>query len=102
MATLTITHVKCNYTSESSHDEIYLKISGEKVWNCDDINDGQTKDVNVDRSFAGDVNVELWEEDSGSADDLLGSITVSENLSGIHTAEANGDGGSYNIQYKVS
>jgi Ca2+-dependent lipid-binding protein len=39
---------------------------------------GQSTAPNLALSFDGSLNLSLWDYDSGSRDDLLGSITVEE------------------------
>jgi hypothetical protein len=106
MPKFTINKIHCIETSESGEDEIFFKFLGNDVLvslpKQYDIDDGQIIQVEVMASYKGDLTVELWEYDSSSPDDLLGSITVNENSKGEYTSEANGDGGKYRITYTVS
>ncbi|MEO1508112.1 MAG: hypothetical protein AAFU84_10730, partial [Cyanobacteria bacterium J06633_23] len=85
--------------------EIYLKLNGKKIWPGDkyqNIKRGMRLDINVSHPYNGDSTLELWEYDSTSSDDLLGSVSLNEFTNGVHSSSAKGDSGDYTIQYAVA
>lgn len=108
MPTLIIEKVYCRMRSEStgSHDEIFLRTNGNKIWPHDDdyysIEEGHEVDVNHSMSYNEDITIELVEHDSDpSRHDLLGSVAFNIDSLGHIVAQANGDGGSYDIHCRV-
>lgn len=43
---------------------------------------GQSQNPRLELEFSGNLNISLWDYDSGSGDDLLGSVTVLESEAG--------------------
>ena len=108
MPILTIEKVYCRKRSESSgsHDEIFLRMNGNKIWPEKDdyysIKEGHEVFVNHSISYNEDITIELMEHDSDpSPHDLLGSVAFNIDSLGHIVAQANGDGGSYDIHCRV-
>lgn len=70
-----------------------------------DMQAGQSNDVDLTLDFNHSLNLSLWEYDSGSADDLLGSVTLyaSEQGSGdqVKKAYSTVEGSCYFVTYRV-
>ncbi|MFL9901313.1 hypothetical protein PQR75_29895 [Paraburkholderia fungorum] len=94
-------------------DDLYLTTSterglGNKVWPTDretmPVGTGQSTAPNLALSFDGSLNVSLWDYDSGSRDDLLGSITVEESELGnelLKKAASDVEGSIYYVHCRV-
>jgi hypothetical protein len=77
MATLKLKTLTCYETDDATGmDEPFIKVNGALVWGPATIVGAGDAEVNTDVEFDGEANIELWEKDSYSADDLLGSATV--------------------------
>lgn len=104
-----VNKVKCIETTDGiGKDDLYIAIDGEKVWpyfaDYEQIGEGEEKIIGgALRSFTGSINVTLWEYDSGSADDEIGTITAYEDASGNGELgqTLNGDGSHYEVYYEV-
>ncbi|MGN9793043.1 hypothetical protein ACTMTU_18360 [Streptomyces sp. OZ13] len=105
MATLTINHVHCLETTDGSGaDDLYINIDGNRVFGVQQIDSDEDPDVNVSRNFATKTKVSLWEYDSVSADDLIGSFFAhsSQAGEGEHAQALTGDGSRYDVYYTVT
>lgn len=105
MPELWIHKIVCNDKSESSADEIYLKIDGHKVWPNGDYHeiggDGDSVNVGYNQKFSSDLSVALIEHDEGHGDDHLVSFTAYPRTPGHFTTKGHGDGGNYEIHFEV-
>jgi hypothetical protein len=67
---------------------------------------GQSQPLNLQIPFAGSLNVSLWDYDSGSRDDLLGSVTILESDFGqgdlAKIAASPVEGSVYYVVYNVN
>ena len=77
-----ILQLNCFVTDEIGFDELYLMVNNEKIWPekqlYKSINPGSTK-INVkiyDLSPQTQINIEVWDYDYLSSNDLLGSIPL--------------------------
>lgn len=61
-------------------DDLYLKVNGSKVFGTvDDVDSGETVNINKNISFNGTANLQLFDDDpwyDPSGDDLIGSLSV--------------------------
>jgi len=78
--TLELVKIKCLVSEDSGGDETYIKVDGKKIWNYGG-NDMENQDVRVLNSvrrtpFNCPILLEIYDEDSPSADDLLGQFIV--------------------------
>jgi len=104
MPRLILINLHCIETEDNSGaDHVYITIDDAKVWGPVKINDGQTKNIGVNHDFVHRAIVRLYDYDSTSADDFLGSLTVT-------TSDADGrekehyfteDDANYRMNYKV-
>ncbi|RSM64124.1 hypothetical protein DMB66_21045 [Actinoplanes sp. ATCC 53533] len=78
MSTITLISITCVELQDSiSHDETEVRVNGVKVAGPFAIRKKQTIPLGgITRTFTGSVNVQLFEMDSNSADDNLGSNLV--------------------------
>ncbi|NEO56180.1 MAG: hypothetical protein F6K54_25745 [Okeania sp. SIO3B5] len=63
-------------------DELYITVNGGKVWpsgKSEDIYNGQSKTLNIEKNFTTTAKVVLWERDSISSDDNLGEYVFKPN-----------------------
>ena len=107
--TIVIQSVKCVETTELGEDEIYLITntgkripSGNETYH--DIDNGQTWSVSQTISSSSDITVTLMEYDTVDDRDLIGSFTVRQAEAGsgqTKTVKLTGDGGTYQVTYKV-
>ncbi|MFD3875507.1 hypothetical protein [Streptomyces sp. NPDC058623] len=104
-----VNKVKCFETTDGiGKDDLYIAIAGEKVWpyygNYEQIGEGEEKLIGgARRAFQGTVEVGLWEYDSGSADDKIGTFTAYESSLGDGERELDltGDGSHYKVFFEV-
>ena len=77
MPTLKLKTLTCYETEDvTGTDEPFIKVNGSVVWGPVEIVGAGDAEVNVEVEFDGEATIELWEKDSWSADDLLGSTTA--------------------------
>ncbi|GII94102.1 hypothetical protein [Sinosporangium siamense] len=105
--------IYCNKNSEGGHDEAYLNMDGGKVWprsvRYQTMGAGYTRsmtDANGIDAFRIPVYEErgfsLWDYDSTSGDDALGSFAVrGDEVGTTQTKRISGSGGSYTVTYRV-
>ncbi|WP_129798143.1 hypothetical protein [Streptomyces sp. F001] len=102
-----INKVKCNETTDGAGaDDLQIKIDGVLVFGGPRgtaIDSGQEKIVNQSRAFDTIAKVSLWEWDSGSGDDHIGSFFVSASQvdDGERAFNLIGDGSDYDVFYQV-
>lgn len=104
MATLTINTIQCHTTEDNSaHDELYVCLNGARVWGPTDIKNNQSIDPSIKSGFDGQINVQLWDEDSWDPDDKIGEFTVHahEAGEGNKNVALHNSGASYTIWYRV-
>ena len=83
MVELHITSLTCDKRQDSVlKDEASLQIGGFTVSGPHSMGKNDVVPLNVRRNFTGSVSVTLWEEDSGSAGDNLGTVVIPQGLSG--------------------
>lgn len=104
MLALQLKRLDCFDTSDVKYDDIYINVNGERVWGIVEMRPGDKKDL----SSLGQIKIpdgqaftmEVWDEDTSSPDDLIGSVTankVTEN------AEQDlRDEGYYRLYYSVT
>lgn len=101
-------------TARSDPDQVYLTTltnagRPNAVWPSPPIEvemqAGQSSDVDLHLDFQHSLNLSLWDEDSASGDDLLGSITIYPNEQGagnlVKKACSSVEGSCYLITYRV-
>jgi hypothetical protein len=78
MSTIVLNSITCVELQDSiTHDETEVRVNGTKVAGPFAIRKKQTIPLGgISRTFTGSVNVSLYEMDSNSADDHLGSNSV--------------------------
>ena len=83
MAELHITSLTCDKRQDSvGKDEASLQIGGFTVSGPHSMGKNDDVALNVRRNFTGAVSVTLFEEDSGSAGDNLGTVVIPQALAG--------------------
>lgn len=83
MAELHITSLTCDKRQDSvGKDEASLEIGGFTVSGPHSMGKNDVQPLNVRRNFTGSVSVTLFEEDSGSARDNLGTAVIPDGLAG--------------------
>ena len=83
MAELHITSLTCDKLQDTgSKDESSLQIGGFTVSGPHTMGKHDVQPLNVRRNFTGSVSVTLFEEDSGSARDNLGTAVIPDGLAG--------------------
>lgn len=75
MSTLKLIGLTCNNTQEA-RDEPYLVVNGQKVWGKKKMNDGQSRNLNVNVSIEQRAIIELWEYDKIGRNDRFGQLNV--------------------------
>ena len=82
MPVLKLSNLHCHVSDESDLDEIYLKVKDERIWPPKEkyqrVNLGETSlDLSLDNVSKGDIlEIELWDYDTLSRDDKLGSFSL--------------------------
>ncbi|MCT4355630.1 hypothetical protein M5362_21060 [Streptomyces sp. Je 1-79] len=104
MATVTINQVNCLETTDGlGADDLYINIDGNRVFGVQQIDTGEEAAVGASKTFGTKAKVSLWEYDSGSEDDLIGSFFAhsSQAGEGEHAVALTGDGSRYDVFYTV-
>lgn len=104
MALVTFQRITCHDTQETFSDEPYLLFNGERFTReFSDVDEGESRTINVVRELFGEAEVALFEGDSPDADDPLARITISESEAGQgqRFQQMNGDGARYTLFYFV-
>lgn len=105
ISTVVVNELFVRDTTESGEDEVYLKITVDGVEQPrvgpHDMNEDSRIErwiINLSYDFTDTFNIEVWEEDSSSGDDLIGSYPVYiHEAEGEQKANMNGDGGDYTL-----
>lgn len=105
ISTVVVKELFVRDTSESGEDEIYLKIFVDGVEQprvgYHSMNEDSSIErwiINLSYDFTDTFNIEVWEEDSTSRDDFIGSYPVYiYEAEGEQIANMNGDGGDYTL-----
>ncbi|MGR4880695.1 hypothetical protein ACIPUC_14985 [Streptomyces sp. LARHCF249] len=63
--------------------------------------EGDEWDLNQSREFTASEKVSVWESDSGSGDDEIGSFLVTWDNPGEHEITLSGDGSHYILRYRI-
>jgi hypothetical protein len=66
------------------------------------MNEGQTWYLNRSFGFENNVELGLWEEDTTSADDLLGTVIMDTSLKTLATASFSPGDAHYELLYSVT
>jgi hypothetical protein len=105
---LRLISIQCIETEDSTGgDEAYLRVAGNKVWGPKSINNGGAYDLTSiePKLFVGQVEVSLFDEDSGflDDDDWLGTATITSSEAGLgnRTVFFTQDGANYKLTYRV-
>jgi hypothetical protein len=88
----------------SGADELFFNINGQNL-----PIGGQTismltngvANVGVSANFNGAATVSLFDKDTSSSNDLMGSFSVSTNTNGSKTVRVSGSGSTYDVTYRV-
>ncbi|PAM97138.1 hypothetical protein CJI59_36275 [Streptomyces sp. Alain-F2R5] len=106
MATLILSTVDCYETTDGAGaDDLYINVDGGRVFGVEQIDEEESKSIGVSTTFGGaKAKVSLWEYDSGSADDFIGSFFphISQAGTGEHAVTLTGDGSHYEVFYTVT
>jgi hypothetical protein len=83
MAELHIKSLTClNRQDTTTRDDAVLQINGSTISGPHDMSGNETVNLNVRRAFTGSVSVTLVELDNATADDILGTVNISDALVG--------------------
>jgi hypothetical protein len=111
--TLHLIKLNCFVTEEDDDDEVYLKINGKKIWPLKEhyismkpgLIELNVEVANVEQSKM--VNVELWDYDALSANDLMGTFRLIIDKPGgpyntdLTINKGKGDRARYNLEWKL-
>lgn len=109
MHSLKLLSLHCHVPDEADLDEAYLKVKGVKIWpksaKYQQLPFGETHlDVDINDLDRDDVlEIELWDHDSLSRDDNLGSFILHLDESGRFQTEIkkhSGSGASYSLNWE--
>jgi len=103
MPTIRLQTLTCFETDDDfGKDEPYIKVNDTVVWGPAEIEGAGDTPIEFDVAFEGEATIELWEKDSLSADDLLGSTTVhAGDGAGEMEARFTYDKAHYRLTFKV-
>jgi hypothetical protein len=105
MALVEFLRISCQNTQDSFSDEPYLLYNGELLMpEKSDVDEGETRTINVIKRLEGKARVELYEADGPfDDDDFLDSVTIfeSEAGQGQRIQEMKGSGAAYTLFYQV-
>lgn len=104
MAALHLNSITCFEQEDTwGDDDAYIKIDGNRVWGPYDMDDDQSRPVDVWHNFTTSALVELMEEDDIDNADRLGEFTATTAQVGAGEQHAymTYDDASYRIDYEV-
>ena len=109
MPTLDLQTLTCiKETAQVGKDKIYIDVNGGTVWGPKEMGKKDTEPVDVQLSFDTNAMITLYEKDSLSKDDYLGTKsicgvqTVSADFTGSQTLDFNQNGAYYQLSIQVS
>ncbi|MFI1062207.1 hypothetical protein ACH4TC_09960 [Streptomyces spororaveus] len=105
MPNVVIDSVYCAETTDGfGSDQLYIKIDDVQIYGTEEIDAGDNRIINVGRSFGVKAKVSLWEYDSGSADDHIGSFWAHQSQvgEGQQAVTLTGDDSHYDVHYTVT
>ncbi|RZI53858.1 MAG: hypothetical protein EOP16_00475 [Pseudonocardia sp.] len=89
LAVLVLESLHCQITDDVMSDEPAITVNGDEVWRAADVDEGDTRAVDVRRTFVNVAIVELRDsEPPGVADDNLGSKIVESSEAGLGQRQA--------------
>jgi hypothetical protein len=96
----------CGDTNDNSgDDEAYVKWNGGTTWGPVKINNGQSRTVGSHGKLDGQVQIELWDSDSGErftgGDDEIGSARVTWTSDRSSSFQLNGSDAHYSLSYRI-
>ena len=104
MPILRLIALRCNRQEDwTGDDDTYITINGTKFWGPKKFDDRQSRTINKDHQFANRAEVRLYEYDTDSDDDFLGSHEVLRDEAGGGEKKINfsNSGASYDLWYIV-
>jgi hypothetical protein len=104
MPTLVIHSLACSETTDGAGaDDVFINFRGERVWGVVEMDAGQTVHPGVQAHFFVRGRVDVWEYDSGSDNDLIGSFWVHSNQTGRGemAVSLSGDDSDYTLVYEI-
>ena len=95
--------IKAGADRAGTPDELFFTINGQNVQlgNTISMQTGGVANVGVSANFNGTANVSLFDKDTGSSNDLVGSFSASSNTNGSQTRRVSGSGSIYEVTYRV-
>jgi hypothetical protein len=106
MRKLKLKSLYCHKTEDTSgSDEAYLVVNGEQIWGDQPINDEDPRPINIELDFSKQVEIKLYDRDTGifDRDDYLGTVTVTADQAdqGEKQGKFTEDGADYTLYYEV-
>ncbi|MEU0557368.1 hypothetical protein [Dactylosporangium sp. NPDC006015] len=104
MTKLVIHSLVCNETSDGmGADDIFINFQGIRVWGTTLVDAGQTHQMEAELDFNVRGRVDVWEFDSGSDNDHIGTFWVNRSQAGTgeRSVSLTGDDSDYIITYEV-
>jgi hypothetical protein len=103
---ITILLVRCIKAGadRSGADELLFTINGQdpSFGRPIDMVTGGVANVGVAANFNGTANVSLFDKDTASGNDFIGSFSASNNTNGSKTVRVSGSGSTYDVTYQVT
>ena len=107
---LTLLSLKCYLSDEDDGDEIFIKMDGEKIWPDPEkymtiVDEDTPIDLEFIISKGDSFDLELWDYDLLSANDLLGKISIQATSHGHFLTDFHktaSDESKYALEWEVS
>jgi hypothetical protein len=109
MHALKLLRLHCHVPDETGFDEVYLKLNGDQIWPQTEkylrLNIGETTlNLDIEDTTKGDiVEIELWDYDTFSKDDKLGTFPLHLDQFGSFKSEMkklSGTPASYSLEWE--
>ncbi len=100
---LTVRCIKAGADRAGTPDELFFTINGQdpSFGRTISMQTGGVANVGVSANFNGTANVSLFDKDTSSGNDLVGSFSASSNTNGSQTRRVSGSGSIYEVTYRV-
>jgi hypothetical protein len=98
MSILRINAIKC--IEQEDHwgdDHAYILVNGSRVWGPKEMDDGQTRAVNIEVAFENKAEIALFEQDDHDPDDSLDAHTLRSSDEGEHHLKYTADDANYSL-----
>ena len=109
MRTCKLIRITCHKENEYVSDEPYIVVRGKRVWSAEGVDEGESREINLEFRFTRALRVRLYEEDRGRGawfdpDDFIDEHIIRPVHAGKGELEFHfiGEGAHYSIRMVVT